>query len=122
MPTLKNRVIAVFDALWNGLINGIGGDLIFASVVGLEPWLGWPIISSIVKFVIGYFTGKIYGATEPPVALSIIKFQTQEEKNAFDNTQKQLAIARKVGDKDAIDKAKLARNNAFDSAVTFDGA
>jgi len=122
MPQLKNQLLAVIDAILDGLINGLGGDLIFASAAAAAPWVSWPIISSIIKFVIGRLTERVYGTIEPPVALSIIKFQTNEEKTAFDNSQKALAIARKVGDQDAINKAKLARNNAFDSAVTFDGA
>jgi len=121
-PQLKNQFLAAIDAILNGLINGLGGDLIFAAAVAEAPWLGWPIISSIVKLVIGRLTSKIYGSLEPPVALAIIKFQNKQEKDAYDASVKAIENARKTGNQDAIDKAKQDRNNAIDNIIHYNGS
>lgn len=122
LPTIKNQFLAAIDAILNGLINGLGGDLIFAMAVSEAPFLGWPIISSIVKLVIGRLTQKIYGAIEPPVALAIIKFQNDQEKAAYEASLKALEEAKKTGNEDAIKKAKEDRNAAIDNVIHYNGS
>lgn len=119
VPVPTNPVIDIVDKFIQGLIFGLGVNAAIAAAIAQFPFLGLPIISTLFRFAIEKVAGIIYQTLETNVAFSIIQFQTDAQKKAYDDALAALTSAHLKGDLGEIEKSKQDFKNKFKDLIHF---
>lgn len=108
----------------NTVIDGVFTASVSAAETAIKtavPWLGWPIIGTIVNFIVNSIANKIYQYFSLCVTFAIIDVQVSGQVSDFNLALSNLKKAQASGDKNAIAKALSEFKTASESLTHWDG-
>lgn len=108
----------------NTAIDGIFNASVSAAETAIKtavPWLGWPVIGTLVNWIVGGIANKIYQYFALCVTFAIIDIQTSGEVSDFNKTLAALKSAQASGDANAIAIALKNFQTATESLTHWDG-
>ena len=114
-----NNALTVIDDILNGLIISVGVEAAIVAATAQLPWLSLPIISGLFRWVVTNVAGKVFRAIKPYVDIQVIKFENDEEREAYTSAVAALKDAQLKGDEDAKQKALAAAKAALDKLISY---
>lgn len=124
VPTTVNKTLGAAEDIINSGIMSVMAPItiqLISSVPQLSFLKIWPLswfLSLIVNKIFSYLNV----ALQIVGVKLIITIQTDAERSAYQKSEGELRAALLSGDKDAIEKARLASNNAIDNLIHYDGS
>lgn len=94
------------DKIIKVLIYDVAVNAAVEAAVVEVPILGLPVVKQVFSFLVGRFADLVYAQLEPAVVFSIIEFQTDKERQAYQNSIMQLQTALNGGSLETINQAK----------------
>jgi hypothetical protein len=120
LPQTQNNAAQIADKII-AAANSEGISLVKKLIIADLPFLGWPVISSLLGYLLGWLDGYLSVVEQTGVSFLIISTQIDEEKNTLSAALKALLAAQKSGNKDEITKAVIAYQQAQSALVNYDG-
>lgn len=124
VPTTNNSALGTAEAIINASIVEIGKPIVerlILSIPALSFLNIWPL-----SWLLSYILGKIASFWSEAFQIMgiklIISIQTEAERSKYAEKEGRLRAILSSGDKDAIDKAKLEADKAFDSFIHYNGS
>lgn len=99
----------------------VGVTLASAAAKTALPILGLPVVSWVTDFVIGKVGDYFYVFFAEHATITILHFQTAQEKQSFDGAINSLRIAKASGDQNAHDEALKKAKEALAKLAHWDG-
>jgi hypothetical protein len=113
-PTTNVINNIIQKSIFNVAINAIYTSMCIAS-----PWLKYPIINSIFKYILGYFGNYLYIFLAQDAVITTINVQTEQQLAAYSAASSELAVAIQSGGDTTIAQTKFQQ--ALTGIVQFDG-
>lgn len=89
------------------LIFDVALKAAIASVVASVPFLAWPVVNPVFIFVVTKLTEKVYDRLKLFVAFTIIDFETEAARTAYENAVAELKqVLQGAPDAGTIQKAR----------------
>lgn len=85
IPAPTNRMIQIVQIILNTLIEGVGVDLAISAAVSAEPWLAWPIVNQIFKWVVEQIAASLDQDLFKIAVKLVIRAQSTERKQEFND-------------------------------------
>lgn len=111
LPAPKNKLVSVVNQIIDGLLIGIGEDLIILSATAEAPFLALPVVSWLFRQTVSFFVGVFDSALKKHIDKVIIRFQGDVSKKAYDQVMERFREHDQNGgpsDKDIEDAKKTA--------------
>lgn len=108
----------------NTVISGIGSVVIKAAetaIITQLPFLGFPLIKPIWETIFNYICSFVVNAAETEGTFTVIDLQVSDEQSNLATALKNLLIAEKEGNPDAIKSAIQAYANAHSALINSNG-
>lgn len=106
LPAPKNGFLAAVFTAIDILVLGLGETAAASAAVAACPWLGWPIINSIFKGVLGNVAKALDESLKIRLGKVIIRFQNDGRKDEYDKEVERFKETLKPGaSKEDHDKA-----------------
>lgn len=122
VPTTVNKTVHTVTSIINIAIMDVAVNAAYASAVSSQPWLGFPIISTIFRWALKKAFGFVDQFIEQTTAFAIIDGQTNAEAANYLASVAALKQAAAVGDQSAIDKATADFKANLARLIHYDGS
>lgn len=83
LPAPKNTIIDTGKIIIDGLVQGVGVDLVIALAVADQPWLAWPVVSNIFRMIVEKLSGYIDQNLYYLLVQGTIRMQSELKKDEF---------------------------------------
>lgn len=121
VPATENRSAGIVNSIERGAIN-IGMKAAKIAATAAAPFLGWPVISQLVDYVLNKIGDYFYVWIAEHSTFLIIDMQTEAEKKAYLQSVVDLQKAQTSGDQNAIDQAHKKLKEDLARLVRWDGS
>ena len=122
MPSVStNPITTTVNSAIDGVFS-VGVNLAESSIKTAVPWLGWPIIGTVVNWIVYEIANRVYQYFSLFVSFEIINIQTGAELSESQKALAALKDAQLKGDQVAIATALKNFQDATKSLLHFDGA
>ena len=97
LPAPSNPWVDLINSVIDALVMGLGVDAAIASATAQAPFLAWPIVSQVFRFIVKSLAQVIDTNGKRFADILVVRFQNDLLKAAYDDALKPLK------DKDASD-------------------
>lgn len=120
-PTTVNKLATVVNDAIKVAMDG-GEVAAEAAMVADLPWLGLPVIRTILSWFLGIVEGYFYSNAAKTATKIVIDLQVSSEVSKTNSYFQKAQDAVKSGDKNAIDVASKNLDAAFAALIHYDGS
>lgn len=109
----------------NKTVSGMLGDvlpIVEAAIITAQPWLGWPIISTIWESFLSYLWNQIGQALGIEAGYLVMDLQQYIAVTSAANAMAALNAAKASGDANAIEQASQAVDQAVSPVLHYLGS
>jgi hypothetical protein len=85
LPAPTNALVNLLNIIIDGLIKGLGKDIVIAEAIAYQPWLGWPVIHDMFSAVVGQIADYVDVLVKRNVDTIVIRFQNDNRKTEYDS-------------------------------------
>lgn len=122
IPTTQNGEAQTVTSIIHAAVYDVAVQAAEGAIIAAVPAFANPILSAILKTIMGFFADTLYTFLAKAGAIGTIQLQTDQELSAYEAAEAELRAAHLSGDPNALAKAIADFKTTLGELIHWDGS